>query len=85
MEKKLHGHLGVLVSVWVRNLTKDHDALYTLQFEDFPVNISLQPARTSSADLISCSNKENRLGSGSVAYAAGPFSHPRLTCKEQPN
>ena len=45
------GAVSAEVGVWVRNLTNNRDALYTLQFGDFLINSSYQPARTFGLDL----------------------------------
>jgi iron complex outermembrane receptor protein len=45
------GAVSAEVGVWVRNMTNNRDALYTLQFGDFLINSSYQPARTFGIDL----------------------------------
>jgi iron complex outermembrane receptor protein len=46
------GAASAEVGAWVRNLTNNKDALYTILFGDFLVNSSYQPARTYGLDLV---------------------------------
>ena len=45
------GAVSAEFGVWARNLTNNRDALYTLQFGDFLINSSYQPARTYGLDI----------------------------------